>query len=297
MTNVLQAIRRLLLLGSVMAVIASTGVTAGCARHPDQAGPNRGAGRRVAGQKPVTDGQKAPGTARQNAPAAGPGAAGPGAGTGARPGAGTRPALPPTPRTVEDVIGPLSPVARARYGAACRRAGVAWPPKRVMLLAFKHERQLEVWGANAAGSYALLYRHRVLAASGGPGPKRREGDEQVPEGFYDITELNPNSQFHLSMRVGYPNADDLAHARVDRTAMGGDIYIHGNHLSIGCLAIGDPGIEELFGLMAQVPRGSRRIVIAPFDFRRHPNAAYPKEAAWVHEMYGRMKKFLAAFKR
>ncbi|MBS1914099.1 MAG: hypothetical protein JST22_19080 [Bacteroidetes bacterium] len=258
-----------------MALIASTSVAAGCTRQPDQARP-AGAGQ-SAPRPPKAAGTVKPKAAQNQAPPA-------------------RPSLPPTPRTVEDVIGPLSPVAKARYGAACRHANVAWPPKRVMLLAFKRERRLEVWGANTAGSYALLYRHQVLAASGGPGPKRREGDEQVPEGFYDITELNPNSQFHLSMRVGYPNADDLAHARVDRAAMGGDIYIHGNHLSIGCLAIGDPGIEELFGLMAQVPPGSRRIVIAPFDFRRHPGAAYPKEAAWVHEMYGRMKKFLAAFR-
>ena len=86
----------------------------------------------------------------------------------------------------------------------------------------------------------------ILAASGVSGPKR-EGDKQVPEGFYRIELLNPNSRYHLSLRVNYPNADDLERARQDGRALstlGGDIMIHGGSASIGCLALGDPAVGE-----------------------------------------------------
>lgn len=109
----------------------------------------------------------------------------------------------------------------------------------------------------------------MLAASGGPGPKLREGDLQVPEGVYRLTAFNPNSSYHLSLRVDYPNAEDRAAedravARSDRrTSLGGDIFIHGKAVSIGCLAIGDPGIEELL----RARRGRR-----PFQDRTAPVA-------------------------
>lgn len=209
--------------------------------------------------------------------------------------AGNRPSLPPAPRTVEDVVERFESIARKRYATACRRAKIAWPPKRLMLLAFKREKLLEVWAAGETGRYSRLATHKVLAASGGDGPKRKQGDEQVPEGFYDLTELNPNSAFHLSIRVDYPNSEDIGNSRISLQDMGGDIYIHGNQLSIGCLAMGDRTIEELFPLAALVPRGSRRIIIAPFDFRRHPNRALPREAAWVTKLYGRIETALREF--
>lgn len=206
-----------------------------------------------------------------------------------------RPPLPPEPREVADVTELFEEIARERYAPSCRRAGIAWPPQRLVLLAFKREKMLEVWGANQSGRYARLGSHRVLAASGGDGPKRRQGDKQVPEGFYDLTELNPNSAYHLSIRVDYPNTEDIGNSAISLPAMGGDIYIHGDDVSIGCLAIGDRGIEELFTLAALVPPGKRRIIIAPFDFRRHPAAPLPDEKEWVLKMYRRMKTALREF--
>ncbi len=211
------------------------------------------------------------------------------------PAAARRPTLPPAPRSVQAVVDSFGVVARNRYQAACRAQGINWPPARLTLLAFKRERRLEVWGANAEGAFAQLGNYPVLAASGGPGPKRKEGDRQVPEGAYLLTELNPNSQFHLSIRVEYPNSLDISHSRLDRSEMGGDIYIHGNKLSIGCLAIGDRAIEEVFTLAALVRPGARRIVIAPFDFRRNPKTPYPREEAWVHDMYDRIRQELRMF--
>jgi len=129
---------------------------------------------------------------------------------------------------------------------ACLGAHVTFPPKRVFLRAFKQERQLELWGANAKGAFHLLRTYPIAAASGGPGPKRREGDMQVPEGVYRVARFNPRSRYHLSLGLDYPNPSDrvLGH----RQHLGGDIFIHGNHVSAGCLAMTDPKIEEIYAL-------------------------------------------------
>lgn len=126
----------------------------------------------------------------------------------------------------------------------------------------------------------------ILAASGTPGPKLRQGDQQVPEGFYPITFLNPNSRYRLSMRIGYPSADDTLAARADgrdlRT-LGGDIMIHGSNKSVGCVAIGDPAIEELFWLVAHVGIEHTHVVIVP---SREPLTQIdPAASPWLAERY------------
>lgn len=201
---------------------------------------------------------------------------------------------PKKARTVEGVLATYGEKARRAFAPACRARGIAYPPKRVYLLAFKEERRLEVWGANRTGPYRHLKTYDVLAASGGPGVKRKEGDRQVPEGFYRLTTLNPNSRFHLSVRVDYPNAEDIRNAAIPEGQMGGDIYVHGGAASIGCLALGDPAIEEVFRLVAQADRGERRILIAPNDLRKRP--APEPDAAWVRALYGRMATALADFR-
>jgi murein L,D-transpeptidase YafK len=84
----------------------------------------------------------------------------------------------------------------------------------------------------------------VLTPSGKPGPKRREGDRQVPEGFYFIDRFNPKSSYHLSLGIDYPNASDRV--RSDAKRPGSDIFIHGKDVTIGCLPLGDERIEELY---------------------------------------------------
>lgn len=173
---------------------------------------------------------------------------------------------------------------------------MAWPPARTTWLAVKDERRLEAWVAGATGTFQHLITYDVLAASGGPGPKRREGDRQVPEGFYALPDLNPNSRFHLSVRVGYPNEEDIAYRTVPRDQMGGDIFVHGSDVSIGCLAVGDDAIEELFVLAARVPIEHRRILIVPTDFRLHPDAATSPDP-WLDDLYSRLADALTAFPR
>ena len=199
-------------------------------------------------------------------------------------------------QTVASVLRRYGPATRRTFEPICHAQKLSWPPQRIYLLAFKQEKRLEVWGANADGPYRRLAIYPVLAASGTLGPKQREGDRQVPEGLYRLPALNPNSAYHLSIRVDYPNADDVRHSSVPENRMGGDIYVHGSNVSIGCIALGDPAIEEVFCLAAQARSGERRILIAPVDFRDPAASARlpaPPEP-WLRERYARLKATLNA---
>jgi murein L,D-transpeptidase YafK len=121
-------------------------------------------------------------------------------------------------------------------------------PRGLLLRVFKDERVLELWAAAAPGGpFVHVGDHPICASSGGPGPKARTGDGQVPEGLYQVTTLNPWSRFHLSLRVDYPNAADRArNPGVRASALGGEIFIHGDCVTIGCVPIGDEAIEEVY---------------------------------------------------
>ncbi len=144
------------------------------------------------------------------------------------------------------------PVPERPVRVVCAEDGVPYPPKHIFLRAFKLEKQLELWGLGADGKMHLLHAYAIAAASGGPGPKRREGDMQVPEGVYRIEKFNPHSQFHLSLGLNYPNRADSYFS--DPRAPGGDIYIHGNQVSIGCLAMTDAKIDEIYALASSARR-------------------------------------------
>ena len=139
------------------------------------------------------------------------------------------------------------------------KAGAAWPPAGIFLLGFKHEGELELWARKAkpakgpdTGERVLVRTFPICAASGVLGPKARSGDYQVPEGFYTIDRFNPNSSYHLSLGLSYPNAVDKA--RAAGRPPGGDIFIHGNCVTIGCLPLQDDPIEALY-VTAVMARG------------------------------------------
>lgn len=137
--------------------------------------------------------------------------------------------------------------ARPRISRMYRERGIRHPAAEVFVRVFKRDRELEVWVRPVDSSrFQLLKTYGICALAGKPGPKRRQGDEQVPEGFYTIDLFNPQSSYHLSMRVDYPNASDRA--ANPRGRLGGDIYIHGDCVSEGCLAMTDDGIEDLYWL-------------------------------------------------
>jgi hypothetical protein len=214
-----------------------------------------------------------------------------------------RPAsLPPKPRTIEEVIRVLGPHVDRRLRPAFEQAGISWPPEHLTLLALKEEKRLEIYAADDSHGPIFVLSYEILAASGSLGPKLREGDKQVSEGFYRIELLNPNSRYHLSLRVNYPNAADLEQAGRDGrdlSVLGGDIMIHGGAESIGCIAIGDPAVEELFVLVARAGLDNVKLIIAPRDLRQAaPEADADAAPGWVGELYeqvrGEMVKLIPA---
>lgn len=197
-------------------------------------------------------------------------------------------------RTHEEVLRRLRAARVPALREALATAGLPYPPSRLSLVGLKSERVLEVW-VPASHGWRRLRSYPILAASGGPGPKLRQGDLQVPEGVYRLTTFNPNSSYHLSVRIDYPNADDRTVARQDGRAragtdLGGDIYIHGRSVSIGCIAIGDAAIEELYPLLADVGLRRVRVLLAPSaDPRPQPGAP-----DWLAARYERLRGELAA---
>lgn len=126
-----------------------------------------------------------------------------------------------------------------------------YPPQQIYVRSFKYDRQLEVWVKEEADSIFKLFKtYKVCMQSGTMGPKRMEGDYQVPEGFYYINEFNPNSNYHLALGLNYPNASDKVLS--DYSRPGNSIYIHGSCVSTGCIAISDFPIEELYVLATEV---------------------------------------------
>ena len=120
-----------------------------------------------------------------------------------------------------------------------------YPPKQIYLRSFKYDSELEVWiRDNKQDSFKLFKTYKVCALSGALGPKRIEGDYQVPEGFYQINEFNPKSLYHLSLGINYPNASDQLLS--DSLKPGNEIYLHGGCITVGCIPIKDVQIEELY---------------------------------------------------
>lgn len=120
-----------------------------------------------------------------------------------------------------------------------------WPPTAIFFRAFKYDRIFEVWVRDdSVGKFKFFKTYNICMQSGTMGPKRMEGDYQVPEGFYHINDFNPKSNYHLSMGINYPNASDRILS--DSLYPGSNIYIHGNCVSVGCIAMGDYPIEELY---------------------------------------------------
>lgn len=192
--------------------------------------------------------------------------------------------------SIGDRLTEFGPRADDVWQPLCEAAGVPYPPPRIRLLALKTEKRVEVFAATAEGPWRFLKLFPVLAASGDLGPKLREGDNQVPEGLYRITALNPNSLFHVSLRVDYPSAEDRAQAeREGRERLGGDIMIHGGQASIGCIALGDPAIEEVFTLVARSGVKVTEVAILPLDFRTGA-ADPPGQLAWMTERYRHLRQ-------
>ncbi len=169
----------------------------------------------------------------------------------------------------EVAAAPRVQAARASHGELARelfRKHDLPYPARIYLRAFKREGELELWAGKRGEALQLLKVYPVCARSGELGPKRQRGDLQVPEGFYALDRYNAWSNFLLSLGMDYPNALDrkLKSARDP----GGDIFIHGDCVTIGCLPLEDGPIQELFLIALDARRaGQKRVPVHVFPTR------------------------------
>lgn len=126
----------------------------------------------------------------------------------------------------------------------------------IFIRAFKKEKLLQVFAKNQSEKkFTLLLEYNFCTLSGELGPKRKQGDMQVPEGFYYIERFNPVSNYYLSLGINYPNKSDKILG--NKNSLGGDIFIHGNCVSIGCIPITDEKIMELYLLCIEAKSGGQ----------------------------------------
>lgn len=154
--------------------------------------------------------------------------------------------------------------------------GLQWPAKYLYIRSFKYDGQLEIWVKNdRKEEFKLFKNYRVCALAGSLGPKRMEGDYQVPEGFYFINEFNPRSNYHLSLGLNYPNTSDRVLS--DMYKPGGDIYIHGSCVTVGCIPVNDQQIEEVYILAAHARNAGQDFIpvhIFPIRYNNKRSADY-----------------------
>jgi len=175
---------------------------------------------------------------------------------------------------------PLSQEAVARLAAIGSS-----PAEPMMIRVYKESSELEVWKRTRTGSYALFKTYPICKWSGALGPKIREGDYQSPEGFYDVTPalLNPQSSYYLAFNVGFPNKFDQAWGRT-----GSYLMVHGDCKSVGCYAMTDEGIKEIYALARESFKGgnaSFQLQLLPFRMNSAnlaAHAASPHAPFWAN---------------
>lgn len=148
-----------------------------------------------------------------------------------------------------------------------KEKNLPYPPPQIYIRIFKLEGLLQLWVRHPSiDSFQIFNEYKICSSSGDVGPKRQQGDRQVPEGFYWVDGFNPNSKFYLSLRINYPNEVDKI-LGVKRN-LGGDIFIHGNCVTIGCIPITDDGIKELYLMAVEaIDQGQTRIPVHIFPMK------------------------------
>lgn len=146
--------------------------------------------------------------------------------------------------------------------------GLKYPPKQIFFRVFKAEGKFEIWVVGREKKFVLLKKYEIPSVLARfIGPKRRYGDCLVPEGFYTIVVFNHNSKFHLSLGLNYPNEMDKLAGAGDND-LGGDIFIHGGHTSMGCIPLTNEGIQEVYLLAVEARNsGQKNIPVHIFPSR------------------------------
>ena len=200
-------------------------------------------------------------------------------------------------QTIESIVEKYNPKVKASLQNNFAKNNIESNDFEMAILAFKKEQILEVIvRKNENESWKLLKMYPFTAFSGKIGPKLKNGDKQIPEGIYQMEYLNPNSKYHLSIKVNYPNAFDREKAKLDgRTDLGGDIMIHGKNVTIGCIPVGDKNIEEIFILATKTKNKHFPIIIAPHDFRTNKTFPEIEAISWEKDLYKNIAKELTNF--
>lgn len=202
-------------------------------------------------------------------------------------------------RSVENVVAAYEADVQDRLSGAPIIKDKKYPEK-LLIYADKKTQMLFAYGMSD-GKFHLIKAYKFTAMSGVAGPKLKEGDRQIPEGIYRLESFNPNSRYHLSLRVSYPNKFDRDMAKRDGRdlkKLGGDIMIHGKAATIGCIPIGDPAIEELFVIAAKTGKENVEILISPQNLLKGSNSvASPKQPAWYPELCAKIKAKMLEYEK
>jgi murein L,D-transpeptidase YafK len=178
-----------------------------------------------------------------------------------------------------------------------------WPAKYIYIRSFKYDSQMEVWVKNnIKDQFRLFKTYKICALAGTLGPKRMEGDYQVPEGFYYINEFNPRSNYYLSLGINYPNISDKLLS--DSLRPGSEIYIHGSCVTVGCIPITDQQIDELYILAAYAKDQGQDFIpvhIFPVRFTKERSLKYlenlTKDDPALKKFAGRMEDAFDYFEK
>ena len=195
----------------------------------------------------------------------------------------------PTSRRSLDAVARAKP--RLQTALASHGAHLGSP---IYIRIFKTERELELW-VDKGDLYVLFKKYPICAFSGELGPKLREGDQQSPEGSYTVrpAQLNPTSTFHPSFNLGYPNEYDRAHSRT-----GSALMVHGNCVSIGCYAMTDSYIEEIYAMAdAALRNGQREFQVHVFPFRMVQEKMIPLRNSRWYSFWLELKAGYDAFEQ
>jgi hypothetical protein len=212
-------------------------------------------------------------------------------------------------RAEEQVVNRRFPSVKAvldTYGAGVRNSlkaqlavcDVAYPPPAMTWVALKEEKILLVFAPDKKGVYKKIMSYPIIGASGTAGPKLKEGDKQVPEGFYRVVGFRPNLVAHIGLDVDYPNQFDRKNAAAEkRTDLGSDILIHGSRWSTGCLAMGNWAIEELFVIAYDTGKEKIKLIFAPCNLNKSAPLLPPgrKQPAWLAPLYKSIAAELARY--
>lgn len=207
------------------------------------------------------------------------------------------PPAPPIFQSTDRVLSYYGPAVRAKLKPLFAAQQIAYPPQSMTWIALKEEKQLLLFAKNKSGTYKQILSYPIIGTSGVAGPKLKEGDKQVPEGFYKIAGFRPNLVAHIGMDINYPNDSDRRHAQAEkRRNLGCDILIHGSKWSTGCLAMGNEPIEEMFVLAHDVGAKNISLVFAPCNLlKTKPAVDFKKQPVWLRDLYRELRTEMARY--